>query len=185
MPHISNAFKMAATAKVNGTQLLMSMSLALTLSVVLTSLFFLRLVYQQGALNLQYWTFVTAPQTPFRWLETQFQLPTETDWINLSFVWVGAVVMAILYWVRNRFIWWPFHPIGFVASPGEWPLNNLWFSIFLGWSLKFSLVKYGGLKSFQRARPFFIGLVLGDCFIGGIWAVIGLIVGDGYSMLPG
>lgn len=185
MPHISNAFKMAATAKVNGKQLLMSMSLALTLSVVLTSFFFLRLVYQQGALNLQYWTFVTAPQTPFRWLETQFQLPTETDWINLSFVWVGAVVMAILYWVRNRFIWWPFHPIGFVASPGEWPLNNLWFSIFLGWLLKFSLVKYGGLKSFQRARPFFIGLVLGDCFIGGIWAVIGLIVGDGYSMLPG
>jgi len=185
MPHISNAFKMATVSNLKGQQLLSAMMLALTLSVVLTSFFFLKLVYQQGALNLQYWTFMTAPLVPFRWLEVQFQSPSETDWINIGFVALGAVSMCWLYWIRNQFIWWPFHPIGFVASPGEFALNNLWFSICLGWMLKVFLLKFGGLKAFQRAKPFFIGLVVGDCLIGGIWAIVGLIVGEGYTMLPG
>ena len=73
MPHVSNIFKMADTAKVNGKQLLMSIVLALTLAVGLTCITFLWIVYRTGALNMQHWTFVTAPQTPFRWLETQFQ----------------------------------------------------------------------------------------------------------------
>ena len=185
MPHVSNIFKMADTAKVNGKQLLMSIVLALTLAVGLTCITFLWIVYRTGALNMQHWTFVTAPQTPFRWLETQFQLPTETNWVNLGFIGVGAIIMTGLYWIRNNFIWWPLHPIGFVSSPGEWPLNNLWFSIFIGWLVKSTLLKYGGLKQFRQAKPFFFGLVLGDCFIGGVWAVFGMIVGDGYTMLPG
>ena len=58
-------------------------------------------------------------------------------------------------------------------------------SIFIGWLVKSMLLKYGGLKQFRQAKPFFFGLVLGDCFIGGVWAVFGMIVGDGYTMLPG
>ena len=95
---------MADTAKVNGKQLLMSIVLALTLAVGLTCITFLWIVYRTGALNMQHWTFVTAPQTPFRWLETQFQLPTETNWVNLGFIGVGAIIMTGLYWIRNHFI---------------------------------------------------------------------------------
>jgi hypothetical protein len=185
MPHIANSFKLSDGLRINGRQLLAVMGLALLLAVALTCYLFLRLVYQTGALNMQYWTFVTAPQTPFRWLETQFQAPSETDWANLGFVGLGAVVMSALFILRQRLFWWPLHPIGFVASPGEWPMMNLWFSIFLGWLGKVIVLKYGGLKTYQQAKPFFLGLVLGDCFIGGIWAIIGMIVGDGYAMLPG
>ena len=83
--------------------------------------------------------------------------------------------------MRNQFVWWPFHPIGFIASPREFALNNLWFSIFMGWTLKKILLGVGGLKTFQKSKPFFVGLVLGDCIIGGVWAI----VGEGYTTLPG
>ena len=185
MPHVSNAFKMTIASNIKGQQLLTTMVLSITLAVILTSFFFLKLVYRHGALNLQYWTFMTAPIVPFRWLETQFQTPTETNWVNLGFVITGAIGTGWLYWMRSQFVWWPFHPIGFIASPGEFALNNIWFSIFVGWVLKKILLGTGGLKSFQKAKPFFIGLVLGDCFIGGVWAIVGLVVGEGYTMLPG
>ena len=185
MPHVSNAFKMAIASNIKGQQLLTTMVLSITLAVILTSFFFLKLVYQHGALSLQYWTFMTAPIVPFRWLETQFQTPTKTNWVNLSFVITGAVGTGWLYWMRNQFVWWPFHPIGFIASPGEFALNNLWFSIFMGWTLKKILLGVGGLKTFQKSKPFFVGLVLGDCIIGGVWAIVGLVVGEGYTMLPG
>ena len=185
MPHIANAFKLSDGSRVNSRQLLIAMGVALFVAVILTCYFFLRLVYHTGALNMQYWTFVTAPQTPFRWLEKQFQGPSETNWTNLSFVGLGIIVMSSLFLLRQRFFWWPLHPIGFVSSPGEWPMMNLWFSIFLGWLGKVIILRYGGLKAYRQARPLFLGLVLGDCFIGGIWAIIGMIVGDGYAMLPG
>lgn len=118
-------------------------------------------------------------------LLTTMVLPTKTNWVNLSFVITGAVGTGWLYWMRNQFVWWPFHPIGFIASPGEFALNNLWFSIFMGWTLKKILLGVGGLKTFQKSKPFFVGLVLGDCIIGGVWAIVGLVVGEGYTMLPG
>ena len=185
MPHVANALKLADSTGVNSRKLLGAMGFALLLSVVLTAYFFLRLVYHNGALNLQYWTFVTAPQTPFRWLESQFQAPSDTNWGNVGFIGLGAGIMALLFFLKHHFLWWPLHPIGFIASPGEWPMLNLWFSIFLGWLSKGVLLKYGGLRTYQQAKPFFLGLVLGDCIIGGVWVIVGLIVGDGYAMLPG
>ncbi len=35
------------------------------------------------------------------------------------------------------------------------------------------LLGVGGLKTFQKSKPFFVGLVLGDCIIGGVWAIVG------------
>ena len=96
---------MAIASNIKGQQLLTTMVLSITLAVILTSFFFLKLVYQHGALNLQYWTFMTAPIVPFRWLETQFQTPTKTNWVNLSFVITGAVGTGWLYWMRNQFVW--------------------------------------------------------------------------------
>jgi len=50
-------------------------------------------------------------------------------------------------------------------------------STFLGWLAKVFVLKYGGLKVYQKFRPFFIGLVLGECMVVGGWVVIDLILG--------
>ncbi len=74
--------------------------------------------------------------------------------------------------------------MGFAASPIGWAMLVIWFSIFLGWLSKFIILKAGGLKLYRRARPLFLGLILGDCIMGGIWTIIGLIVGKAYNVLP-
>ncbi len=108
--------------------------------------------------------------------------PQSTDWQGLGFVLSGGVIMFLLIVMRYRFLWWPLHPIGFV-TPGQFPMNNVWFSIFLGWLFKYIIVKYRGLKGYRQARPFFLGIVLGESFIAGVWAVVGLFTGKGYNFL--
>jgi hypothetical protein len=63
--------------------------------------------------------------------------------------------------MRARFLWWPFHPAGYLVA-GSFGLFRLWFPIFLSWLLKVLILRYGGLRGYRLALPFFIGLVLGE-----------------------
>lgn len=185
MPNISNAFKLSDPVNLNRRHLLAVMAGALVISLPLTCYFFLKMSYNVGGLNLQHWTFSSAPLRPFNWLTSVFRNPTHTNWPNIAFIGVGGVVMFFLFLMRQTFFWWPLHPVGYVSAPGEWPMNNLWFSIFLGWLVKSLILKYGGLGAYRKAKPALLGLVLGDCIIGGVWSIVAMIVGRGYTMLPG
>ena len=63
-------------------------------------------------------------------------------------------------------------------------LREFWFPIFLGWLIKLPIVRYGGLAAYNRARPFFLGLVLGDMLMAGVFFVVGLLTRTGYAVMP-
>lgn len=73
----------------------------------------------------------------------------------------GMVFTLVLAALRTRFVWWPFHPVGYLVS-GSFGLFRLWLPIFLTWLIKSLLLRYGGLSAYQKARPFFLGLILGE-----------------------
>jgi len=50
--------------------------------------------------------------------------------------------------------------------------NYISFSVFLAWLAKTFILKYGGPSLFQRARPFFMGLILGQFVVAGLWLII-------------
>ena len=68
-------------------------------------------------------------------------------------------------------MWWPFHPIGF-AIGGTWIMDQLWLTCFTGWLLKSVVLRYGGLKFYQRLRPAFLGLILGQFTCNGFWLIV-------------
>jgi hypothetical protein len=90
---------------------------------------------------------------------------------------VGFLFALSLMWMKRRFLWWQFHPIGYAVTQGDWAITFIWFSIFVSWMLKSSILKYGGIKMHRKAVPIFLGMILGDFVIGAIWGVIGLITG--------
>jgi hypothetical protein len=63
-------------------------------------------------------------------------------------------------------------------------MRILWFSFFVGWLCNALCMRYGGVVLFKRLRLFFVGLILGDFLMGGIWAVVGLFAGASYLVLP-
>jgi len=72
-----------------------------------------------------------------------------------------------------RFFWFPLHPVGYALS-GNWSTNLLWLSLFIAWFVKLILLRYGGLRLYRRAVPFFLGLIIGEFVMAGFWNIFGI-----------
>ena len=46
------------------------------------------------------------------------------------------------------------------------------FSALIAWIQKVVIVRFGGVNFFKSMKPFFLGLILGEVVISGIWGVI-------------
>jgi hypothetical protein len=90
----------------------------------------------------------------------------------------GFALTWIFGILRMTFTWWPLHPIGFVMlGTSPWgPAGRLWFSLFIGWLAKAVILRLGGLKLFRDAKPFFIGMILGEALVVGFFALVSLVV---------
>ena len=67
--------------------------------------------------------------------------------------------MAFLNLMRYRFVWWPFHPLGFALSGTA--LSRLTsVTILVAWLLKLAMLKLVGAGFYRKSRPFFIGMLI-------------------------
>ena len=88
--------------------------------------------------------------------------------------------MGLLMLARRYWIWWPLHPIGYpVSSVLRWVA----FNAFLAWLFKSLLLKYGGVRLHNAARPLFLGLVAGQFAVYGIFWVIDSFTGMTHNAL--
>jgi hypothetical protein len=87
---------------------------------------------------------------------------------------VGAGFTIALMLLRQRYVWWPFHPVGYAAS-GAWFIGLLWVPMFVAWVMKGLVFRYGGHRLYRRLVPFFVGLVLGEFMVGGLWGLVGTV----------
>jgi len=107
---------------------------------------------------------------------------TGSHWV-LIFTAAGALVMLVLVICYQRFFWWPIHPIGYLTAYSS-AMRILWFSFVVGCACNALCMHYGGVALFRRIRMLFIGLIVGDFLMGGIWAGIGLFGDINYQVLP-
>ena len=104
--------------------------------------------------------------------------------IRLWFIVVGFTLFGGFVWLRNRFMNFPFHPLGYLlllfstqfsgVSPYYKGLGSkldltetswIWGSALVAWGLKKLIVKYGGMNAYKQSKPFFIGLVAGAVMV--------------------
>jgi hypothetical protein len=91
-----------------------------------------------------------------------------------SFFLAGAVIIAGCSFMRLRFTWWPFHPLPLLLID-TWCLSRLFASFFIAWVIKVALLRIGGGKFFTQAKPFFIGVIIGQLTTIVFWILVGIV----------
>jgi len=172
-----DGFKIASSARVGLGKLLLVMVLGLVLSMVVVTYVVLTGMYhygfqQSGFINTGW----LGPQLSFvrtRILETLVDR-TGLDANGIVAMALGAMTAIGLGLLRLRFWWWPFHPIGYLASTC-WGMHTTWIPFFIGWLAKVVVVRFGGLRLYRRTLPVAIGLIAGDFVSQGFWLVVSLL----------
>ena len=140
------------------------------------------LSYEHGAINLSRFYFNNVSQYPYWFMEKGINSPSGPNLSGWFHTGVGSAIMGGLMMAQHRFMWWPFHPLGF---PVSCVFGSMWFSVFVAWIFKSIILKYGGVNLFTRLRPFFLGLILGEAVVGGFWVVVDYFMGMHHNTLGG
>lgn len=105
-------------------------------------------------------------------LANWLRYPSGISYLYIIYYVAGIIVTSILVVLSRFFVWWPFHPLGYILG-GEWMLRYLWFSIFLAWLIKWLVLKFGGLKAYRKSIPIFVGITVGDALMLALWKIYG------------
>lgn len=180
MPHQMEAMKIANStgpARMNNRHLFLVILWATLVGALASWWALLSIYYQHGAAtaNVNGWR-TSMGSVPFQILSDWIKNPDPLEMPRVYGVFAGMGVTGFLMAMRTRFLWWPFHPIGYMLAETS-TMVWLWFPTLLGWLIKLLILRYGGIQTFRKGIPFFIGLILGDYVISCLWALLGLYLG--------
>ena len=154
MPNQLEGFKLAERAGINSRKLVWVMMFAIVIGTLASFWAFLYLLYETGAFAVHGYIVGIGEEVFGRRLERWINNPTGPNWDGTQSMGIGAAMTWMLYFLRHKFMWWPFHPIGYVMTAATWGgLADFWFSVFLGWLIKFIIITVFGLRAHQRANP--------------------------------
>ncbi len=174
MSACSNGLKLAEVISRHKKRLFWAIMATVLITLVASLWIRLETAYLHGAINLNRFYAANSAWYPYRFMDQIVSYPTGPHldgWIQVG---VGAAIMAGLELLHYKFLWWPFHPLGFPISSA---FGSMWFSVFVAYILKSVILKYGGPNLYRKAVPFFLGLILGEIVPAGFWLIIDLFTG--------
>jgi hypothetical protein len=172
MPSFVQAFKLAYDHKIPARPLLALIFAVMGITFFMSCWMRIRLGYENGGLTMGSWFFVKVGSQFSAWYSNDLYNGVSTaSWTYTLWMVAGAVLTVVLMMARSRLPWFPLHPIGFLLSL-TWAMEQIWFSIFVGWLCKVLITRFGGHESYRKATPLFLGLALGDIVMILFWIMI-------------
>ena len=165
--------KLSKGLKVQPRRLLVPVLLAIAVAYVAGTVSQLQLNYRMGNITLYGYPTANAKWAFDDAMATLNNSRPEAGGALPSFA-VGAIVTTALVYLRQRFVWWPFHPLGYAMAP-SYTMWVIWFPCFVTWLTKTLILRYGGMQAYRKAMPLFIGLVIGEFGMGVFWATFAAI----------
>jgi hypothetical protein len=176
-PQSFESFKISQEARLSNKRLFYIFPIAMLLAMGVAYFYVIYIVHTKGGgVSLCDYRFVHVGQRPFMELVSVTDHPEKILPIRVLMMVFAFAFTIFLFSMRWRFLWWRFHPIGYVTST-IWATNYMWFSLFLGSFFNYAITKVGGLKLYRRARLFFLGFIMGDFLMLGFWLLIDAFVG--------
>ena len=154
--------------------ILIAVALALVVSLAVSYWTLISIAYDRGGINANSWFFRGLPKYSHLYAIRLIRdgIPASPDrWVATG---VGGGIMGLLILARNRLLWWPVHPIGFVMGASA-PVQWSWTGIFAAWLVKALFLRYGGPALYRKTRDGAIGLIVGQILCAGVWFALGVI----------
>ncbi|MBK34965.1 MAG: hypothetical protein CME26_05475 [Gemmatimonadetes bacterium] len=183
MPAIAHSVKLFDTIKGQRRALAGAILAACGVGIAASIFYIIVMAYQTGAGNYGSQISGGLARGPWDFVVKYSRSPVPPDWRKLAFLGSGMGLTTMLYVLRARFPWWPFHPLG-LAAGAAYPVTNVIFPIFIGWMCKFAILRFGGSRTYRGARPVFLGLIMGYYVAAGISFFVDWIwfPGDGHGI---
>ena len=174
-PHQMEGFALLNRAGVSNKRVFLAMTVALIVGTLSLFWIYLHVAYSLGErTHVQGFASVT-----YRRLANWISYPSsDIDFAGVQGIGVGVLVVVFLTVMRQQFLWWRLHPAAY-AIANSLDINVFWFSMLVGFLVKRILIQYGGIGRYRRARPLFLGLILGEYIVGSMWLIIGDIIHRG------
>jgi len=176
MPFQLEGFKMAERTRTSYKGMFVAIAIATIFGTFVAFYVILTLLYKHGAAS----STLGPPNVPLifgsePWnrMDTWVKSPSSPDTNAAIAIVVGFATTIVLNSMRMKLGWFPFHPVGFAVS-SSWSMGLLWLPMLIAWVIKLLLLRYGGLKLYRQALPFFLGIILGECVLGSFWTIWGI-----------
>lgn len=176
MPAVANAYSLARPSLLPARWLTRALALALCVGFTVGFFAFVGVSYRYGSVTLDYYGTNMAPHWSLDRALGYGESPLRPHSGGILAMGIGGALSLWLGWMRSRYIWWQISPIGLVMA-STYAMGRIYFSVFLGWLLRWLCVRLGGLHSYRRYLPFFLGLLLGEALYGGLAALFGALTG--------
>ena len=171
MASAATGLKIAEVTRLETRRLFWAIAATISVTLIAAAWAITTIAYKYGGINLGGWGFGGLTQLTGNWIAHNINNPQEIYGWHLAYTGIGSLVMAVLSYLKARFVGFPIHPIGLVLGL-TYPISQIWFSVFLAWAFKAIILKYGGAKGYRLLRPLFLGMVLGSFGSAGLWLVI-------------
>ena len=174
MPHIANGLKLTEQIGGSRRRLFWAMLLAMVLGIAGGTMMLLYLGYTYGAINMSGRTFMWMARYVYEYVQSHVAEPVGPNWFGWGHTGVGALIMGFLMLAQRFWIWWPLHPIGFpVSSIFDW----MGYNAMLAWGIKSLIIRYGGVRLYNKVKPLFLGMIIGQFAIYGVFWILDSITG--------
>ena len=167
MPHQLEAFKMAERSNFPAKPLVFAMIIAIVLGLAVSCWLLLDTGYRESYRLGFGWE-------AFGYMEKYLVRPAQTDTPAVIAICLGFIATLLIRFMRMRFIWWPLNPIAYPLAATDWAIRWTWACCLISWAVKSAILRYGGLKVYRKVLPFFLGLLLGEFVVGGLWSLLGM-----------
>lgn len=177
MPTTMEGMKMAQATRVKQRAMTVVMLLAIVVGIAVgfAACLFVWYHYGAGTAKVEPWRTYQG-KAPFDAISNYMVNPQRTGLGGVLAMVFGGLFTLLLGYIRTKAVWFPLHPAGYVlANTGT--MYWLWCPFLIAWAAKVLITKYGGIKGYRTALPFFLGLVLGDFVTSSLWALSGSVLG--------
>jgi hypothetical protein len=172
----ANGVNLANVTGLRGKGVGLSMLLAVLTALLGASWMMIRMAYTHTGVALGGWHLSGLTNAAMTSIAGWIAVPVKVDPVYLGYAATGAGVFYLLTAIRELFIWFPIHPIGYclgLSGPVFW----VWFSVFIAWVCKVMVLHYAGLRGYVMSRRFFLGMMVGSFTAAGVWLIIDAIFG--------